>query len=309
MSAFTRLVILLTAVLGASFEKSLAQTGRGPSGPFTVVVASVPRLAAAEALLAKVPNATEALVIKASTRLGLRYRVCIGRFLERPAAERQRLAVVSLFPEAWLLALGDTVLSIEPSKAQPAAAPAVGSLDGFLAAYKELLPALEQMDARRAQPFIHSELGLWVRHQPGTFAVVQRCTSLNEVLGLTALESATARSALEACWGEYSAHKPTPAERIPQPCVTTVTSDITDTLLVARLSPGDATLSAAYSAMKAKLVGPQLSTDEARMLSQVESLQHYVVSHRTAKPVRALYFALVEGRWVLTQLDLICDTL
>lgn len=305
MRANSCLAVLLAAMLGSAWQPLAAQANRGPSGPFTVVVASVPRLAAAEALLAKVPNTTEALVIKANTRLGQRYRVCIGRYLERPAAERQRLAVLSLFPEAWLLALGDTVLSIEPSKSK-LIAPPVGSLEGFLAAYATMMPAFEQMDARRAQQFIHPELGLWVRHKPGAFAVVQRCASLNEVMELSALESAASRAGLEACWGEYRTTRPRSATQLPEPCPA---PDTTDTLIVLGLSPKDLTLAAAYSAMKGHLVGPQLSADEARMLARVESLQQYIVIHRTARPIRALYFGLVEGRWVLTQLDLICEPL
>ena len=281
-----------------------------PTGPYTVVVATVSKAAEADAIWARLPAVAEGLLLRQAGPRGARYWVAAGRLTDRPAAERLLASLRKLYPRAWVLDLGPRALA-EPPADSAAPAPAPSSLAGFRTAYSRLHTALASLDARRLQPFIHPELGLWLRHTPHRLTVVQHSLSLDELLELPAYESAAARRALELAIEAYA-----PALLPPDSLLATATAPTpqacadTDTLVrqPRLLSPPlPARLSTTLLAAKVQLLGDGLSADEARRTARAEGALRLALVRPYAPPLRGLYFAFEADRWYLTLIDLSCE--
>lgn len=284
--------------------RGLAQVA---AGPFTVVVGQVVRPVEAEALWARVPNASEALLLRMGSGAGLRYRVCVGRLLDRPAAERLRQSMVKLYPEAWVLDLGTRVLAEPPRRDSLVARATPSSVEGFALAYAKLHEALSSLDSRRLQAFIHPTTGLWLRHNPGRLLVVQQCSSFDELLSLTAFESAQARRALEQALEAYRLDTSVlraPATELPPRCTP---GDSAASLRLVPTPLATPSLGVALHASKVQLLGEGLSAAEARATARADQSVRLALLHPNAGPVRGLYFAFEADRWYLTAIDLSCE--
>lgn len=313
MFAPVKAILLALLALGAPVAAAWAQA----QPTYTLVVASTPIRKDAETAQAAIEaKELPASILYMETAGGKRFRVCVGAFRAKAAAEAARDSVAERTgqPDTWILELpadygrlivrpsADSLAT--PDTPPPPPAP-LGSEPQFLIAYSTLIATWAQANYPLLDTYLHPEAGVFVLYSQGGRRFARRFRTLEALFEsqLGGGEVPLAQRLLPNL--EHYALTPL-ATDLPTPMCDGARQGYSDTgIFAGPPRPEQLLLSLSMRQLKQRHLGQPLTPEEEAFYTRLEQEIVLGVISTDAPLLRGLYFARRYGRWYLTAIDLV----
>lgn len=320
MLRFSSLLLLL-AVHASLLLPALATAQNGPK--LTVVLASREAEPDAQAFARAMAQeySLSPRVLAMTTPSGMRYRVVVGSFADRPSAleARDKLVEQTGIRDAWLLILPPT--NTQPDTPADSISEAGDLRQGqdslltqasdslayttkateLLPHYRRMLGALTQQDYRVLNGYIHPEQGLWVYYKPDSLVLGKRLRMIQDLFDVPPFNLPEGENLFAWDMQQY--------DSIPRygllPLYDCRRGYDKQGLHISELQTSEKFHYVILSTMKRHALGQDLTQEERRSAVLVEAFMQLGVRSTESELVRTLYFSRIDGGWYLTAIDII----